>query len=97
MELALNYESAEALREFAAAMPLAIENIVSATERVVQVYQSLADSLGVHNQDFYEMLMYIKKAQENAADAIQALPPMLNKTADDIIDYVNTHRTVDGY
>ena len=43
------------------------------------------------------MLMYIKKAQENAADAIQALPPMLNKTADDIIDYVNTHRTVDGY
>lgn len=96
MKLALNTESAIALREFAESMPLAIENIVTATEKVVQVYQSVADTLGVHNQDFYEMLMHIKKAQENAADAIQTLPPMLNTTADKIDAYVAAHPTVAG-
>lgn len=96
MKLALNTESAIALREFAESMPLAIENIVTATEKVVQVYQSVADTLGVHNQDFYEMLMHIKKAQENAADAIQTLPPMLNTTADKIDAYVAAHPTVTG-
>ena len=96
MKLALNTQSAIALREFAESMPLAIENIVSATEKVVQVYQSVADTLGVHNQDFYEMLMHIKKAQENAADAIQTLPPMLNSTADKIDAYVAAHPTVAG-
>lgn len=96
MKLALNTESAIALREFAESMPLAIENIVTATEKVVQVYQSVADTLGIHNQDFYEMLMHIKKAQENAADAIQTLPPMLNTTADKIDAYVAAHPTVTG-
>lgn len=96
MKLALNTQSAIALREFAESMPLAIENIVTATEKVVQVYQSVADTLGVHNQDFYEMLMHIKKAQENAADAIQTLPPMLNTTADKIDAYVAAHPTVAG-
>lgn len=96
MKLALNTESATALREFAESMPLAIENIVTATEKVVQVYQSVADTLGVHNQDFYEMLMHIKKAQENAADAIQTLPPILNTTADKIDAYVAAHPTVAG-
>ena len=96
MKLALNTESAIALREFAESMPLAIENIVTATVKVVQIYQSVADTLGVHNQDFYEMLMHIKKAQENATDAIQTLPPMLNTTADKIDAYVAAHPTVAG-
>lgn len=39
MKLALNTESATALREFAEAMPLAIDNIAESTEKVVQVYQ----------------------------------------------------------
>ena len=94
MKLALNTQSAMALREFAESMPLAIGNIVTATEKVVHVYQSVADTLGVHNQDFYEMLMHIKKAQENAADAIQTLPPMLNLTADKIDAYVAARPTV---
>mgnify|MGYP001751575456 CR=1 FL=1 len=44
MKLALNTESATALREFAEAMPLAIDNIAESTEEVVQVYQSVAVS-----------------------------------------------------
>lgn len=96
MKLALNTESALALREFAESMPFAVENIVAATVKVVHVYQSVADTLGVHHNDFYEMLMHIKKAQENAAEAILSLPPMLNATADKIDAYVAAHPTVTG-
>lgn len=94
MKLALNTESAIALREFAESMPLAIQNIVESTEKVVQVYQSVAEELGVHNQDFYDMLMLIKKAQEETAEAIQKLPKMLTTTADKIDAYVAAHPTV---
>lgn len=96
MKLSLNNESAVALREFAAAMPLALENIAESTEKVVQVYQSVAEEVGPHNQDFYEMLMLIKSAQEAAADAVQALPPMLNATADKIDAYVASNPRVIG-
>lgn len=85
MKLSLNSESAAALREFSESMPVAIQNIVDSTEKVVQVYQSVADTLGVHNQDFYDMLMLIKKAQEETAVAIQVLPKILSNTSFDIV------------
>lgn len=96
MKLALNTESATALREFAEAMPLAIDNIAESTEKVVQVYQSVAEDVGPHNQDFYNMLMLIKNAQETAAEAVRALPPMLNATADKIDAYVAANPGVSG-
>lgn len=91
LTLGLNHEGATALREFAEAMPIAIRNIEEATEKIIRVYQSVADTLGVHDQDFYEMLIHIKNAQENAADAILILPTMMNTTADQIDNYVNMH------
>ncbi len=94
MKLALNHESAAAMREFAASMPVAIENIVQSTEKVVQVYQSVAESVGPHNQDFYNMLMSIKTAQEVAAEAVEELPGKLNETADKIDAYVAANPSV---
>lgn len=94
MKLSLNSESAAALREFSESIPVAIQNIVDSTEKVVQVYQSVADTLGVHNQDFYDMLMLIKKAQEETAVAIQVLPKMLTTTADKIDAYVAANPTI---
>lgn len=94
MKLSLNSESAAVLREFSESMPVAIQNIVDSTEKVVQVYQSVADTLGVHNQDFYDMLMLIKKAQEETAVAIQVLPKMLTTTADKIDAYVAANPTI---
>ena len=88
LRLALNAESAMALREFAEAMPVAIENITESTQRLMQVYQSVADSVGPHNEEFLDMLMHVKAAQESAADAIQALPTQLIATADKIDAYV---------
>lgn len=96
MKLALNTESAMALREFAEAMPLALENITASTEKVVQVYQSVAENVGPHNQDFLNMLMLIKTAQESAAEAIQALPVRLIATADKIDAYVAANPSVEG-
>jgi hypothetical protein len=96
MKLALNTESASAMREFAQVMPFALENIVQATEKVVQVYQSVAEDVGPHNQDFYDMIMLIKSAQENAAEAIEALPGMLAATADKIDAYIAANPAVTG-
>lgn len=94
MKLALNHESSAAMREFAESMPVAIENIVQGTEKVVQVYQSVAESVGPHNQDFYNMLLSIKNAQEVAAEAIDELPEKLNKTADKIDAYIAANPSV---
>ena len=60
MKLDLSSTGSAALREFAEIMPLAIENISESTVKVVQVYQSVAESVGPHEQDFYDMLMLIK-------------------------------------
>ena len=90
-KLSLNPESSAALREFSESMPAAIQNIVESTERLLRVYQSVADTLGIHNQDFYDMLMYIKRAQEETAEAIQVLPKMLTATADKMDAYIASH------
>lgn len=89
MKLDLSSTGSAALREFAEIMPLAIENISESTVKVVQVYQSVAESVGPHEQDFYDMLMLIKEAQEAASEAIEALPQMLINTADKIDVYIS--------
>lgn len=86
--LSLNSKSSAALREFAEAMPLAVDNIVNATMKVLQIYQSVQDTLGVHRDSFYDLLVNIKNAQESAAEAIEVLPQMLISTADKIDAYV---------
>ena len=41
--------------------------------------------MGPHSEKFRIMFMRVKKAQEEAAEAIKELPPILNKVADQII------------
>ena len=71
MKLEATPEGAAALREFAEAMPLAIENIRVSTEDLFGIYQSVAENVGPHEQDFRQMLATVKKAQEEASDSIQ--------------------------
>lgn len=100
MKLSLNTESANALRDLAESMPAAVQNIVESTLKVVSVYQSVSESLGVHRQNFYDLLMVIKLAQEKSTDAIEYLPKMLYATADKIDAYVartkNTHNATNS-
>lgn len=90
LEKFLTPEGAEALREFAKSMPFAIENISAATEKMNRIYGSIMDGLGTHSGDFKDILDYVKKAQEKAAEALEYLPPELEKTATKIDAYVAT-------
>ena len=93
-KLSLTPEGSNALREFAASIPVTIDNIVADTEQLNRVYQSTAEDLGVHSNSFAQLLLSIKKAQELAADAILALPPMLESCAVSIDQDVANNPTI---
>ena len=84
----LTPEGAEALRTFAASMPCAIKNISEATEKMDRTYSSVMEGLGTHAEDFREILEYVKSAKTKAAEALEYLPPELEKTAAKIDAYV---------
>ena len=88
LEKYLTPEGAQALREFAKAMPFAIDNITEATETMNKTYSSIMDGLGVHSGDFGEILEYVKSAKTKATQALEYLPPQLEKTATKIDIYV---------
>lgn len=93
MKLALNMHSVAALRTLAAEIPSAIDNIVYSTERLLSVYRTVSDSLGVHGPDFYDMVLSVKRAQETSSEAIAAVPTLLTTSADKIENYINWHPT----
>lgn len=88
LEKFLTPEGAEALRQFAQVMPFAIGNIADATEKMNKTYGSVMEGLGTHSEDFSEILDYVKSAQKKAAEALEYLPPELEKTASKIDAYV---------
>lgn len=93
MKLGLNMKSVSEMRQLAAAVPVTIENIVNDTERLFQVYQSVSDSLGVHEEQFVELLNKIKFVQEAFAEDLKKVPNEMNATADKIEEYIRTHPT----
>ena len=84
----LTPQGAQALRDFATAMPTAVDNIIQSTEKLINVYRSTAEDLGIHSDSFGEMLDYIRKVQEKAAEAIEELPKGLDITASKIDAYL---------
>jgi len=92
----LTPQGAQALRDFAAAMPVSIENIRQSTDKLINVYRSTAEDLGADSDSFGEMLEYIKKAQESAAEAIEELPKGLEATATKIDIYLSKKPSVSG-
>lgn len=96
LELKLDQESADALKMFATSMPAAVQDILRSTQLVVQAYQAVSDEVGPHSEDFKNMLLMIKAAQEKAADAINELPPKLLKTAEKIELYLAKKSEVSG-
>lgn len=89
MDLYLCKEGVQSLREFAEVMPIAVSNIGQSTEKLFQIYQSCEEGLGVHNKDFYEILRITAMAIKNCEEAVNALSPKLNSTADSIEDYLS--------
>ena len=59
MRLSISADSSAALREFAEAMPLAVENISVSTKSLFHVYTSVIDLIGPHHEQFKEMLITV--------------------------------------
>ena len=95
VKIGLNQESVDALLALAQALPVAVNNIADATERLWQVFQSVSDKVGPHEPDFETMLVCIKKAQETAAEALITLPPMMAATANNISAYIANRKTAE--
>lgn len=83
-------EGVAALREFAQAIPVAVQNIDESTKKLMTVYNSVAEDVGVHSGQFLEILEYVKSAQKLAADAVEQLPAELEKTAAGIESYIRS-------
>ena len=92
----ISREGAQALRDFAAAMPVAIDNISQSTEKLLTTYNSGIEGLGEHGEAFGEMLYQVKKAQELAASAVEELPKRLEITAAKIDAYVSSEVSISG-
>ena len=94
-KLTVSKQGAAALREYAQAMNKAVDNIVAETSKLKSTYNSVAEDLGVHEEDFRDLLMHIEKAQQLASEAIEKLPPKMEEVAKKIDDYVAKHPTID--
>ena len=94
LKMLLTPEGANYLRDWAEAMSITIKNIIVDTEKVVSVYKFVSEDVGSHREAFYQMLLHLKKAQENSTEAISCLGVELKKTADKIDIYYNS--TSDG-
>lgn len=82
-------KGAQALRDFAQAMPVAVENIECSTRELLRMYDSVQDRVGPHNDRFQELLMRVKTMTEEINDAITILPCELEKVAtmiDELVD-----------
>lgn len=90
LRMLLTPEGANYLREWADVIPIVVLDIIESTEKVISVYQSVSDNVGSHRESFYQMLINIKKAQEDSVKAILELPVMLRNTADRIDRYCGT-------
>ena len=76
-------------------MPFAVDNITYETQKLLAVYRSVSDTIGPHEQDFYDMLQLVQRAQESAADALMTLPENMKASADYLEDFLNSHPELD--
>ena len=89
MEIAANYESVQALRDFAEAMPYAVRQIADETERLQEKYQGLEEALGARSESFEDIIRICVRATQSASDALSDLPAGLIATADRLEEYLN--------
>ena len=90
MKLALNTESAQALRTLAGQIPDAMSDILSDTEELLTAYRSLCGTLGVHEESFLELVESVARACETGQEAILRIPGLLIATAENIEAYVRS-------
>ena len=94
MKLELTSEGAQALRDFADALPPIMDELSYDTQQLIDVFRSVSDNLGVHETNFNSMLRSVANAQQAAEEAIQIIPGKMRDVAQAIEDYVRRHPTI---
>lgn len=94
MKLELTVEGAQALRDFADALLPVLDELSYDTERLTEVYRSVSDNIGTHEESFNSMLRSVTRAQKTADEAIQAIPEKMRSAAQAIEDYVRSHPSI---
>lgn len=89
MQISANFESVQALRDFADAMPYAVNQIVDETERLQNRYRALEPDLGIRSGAFEDIINICMRAINDASDIISDLPAGLRATADQLEEYLN--------
>ncbi len=88
VRLALNHESAIALKTIADKSATSINQIEAATLKLKLQYEALKENLGVHAKDFKELISLTENAIKKANSSIDILVPKIYKTSEDIENYV---------
>ena len=94
MKLELTEEGAQALRDFADALPPVLDELSFDTEQLIGVYRSVSDDLGVHEENFNSMLNSVARAQKAADEAIQVIPDKMRNVAQAIEDYIKSRPSI---
>lgn len=89
LRLFLNKEGVSALRDLGDSIPYTTKNIISSTEKVVQIYQAVSENVGPHAGDFAEMLYSIKHYMEISNESLEIVRAGVYQTADKTEAYLN--------
>lgn len=85
-ELSMN--AAQALRDYAAKMPLAIQPLQDSCQDLLNLCRSKEDSLGPRAQDYVRLILAVKTFLSNATEPILVLAQKMNERADWIEHYL---------
>lgn len=94
MKLDLTVEGARALREFSEVLPSVLEELASDTEELINVYSTVSESIGPHEESFNAMLRSVANAQKVADEAVQVMPAKMTALAEAIEDFVRKSPSV---
>lgn len=94
--ITISREGAQTLRDFAQAMPYAVECLSQDTETLRTVFESVSEGLGEIEPDFADIVDLCSQAVANAQESIEGLPADLERTATAIDHYLDDHPEIDA-
>lgn len=96
MKIEASYEGVKALRDFAEAMPYAVNQVDESTQRLLGTFNGLEGELGIRGDVFRALVEQCIKATAIALDAVSELPVNLRMTADELEDWLDRQIEIDG-
>lgn len=96
VKVAISAETVSALRIFADALCPVLEMIRADTGELMAQYAALAGTLGIRETPVLDMLRCVEAAQQLAAEAVEALPPKMHETADQMEEFLRRYPTCEA-